>query len=148
MENIIGPDRPIDLMVYVYQRPHMRDKHLEFELYMGRNVLDGIFDEQKMMPEVTELYLPFPENWTNIIEQRILYPRLGYYCPNLTKLTIKTQSVYIIQCTPAKNIRIISFDEPLPMEVLEDGSTNLTEKTWFPMTGNIFGPGINVVYGS
>ena len=147
MANEFGKDRNVELLVYVYQRPNMRDAQLEFELHMGRNVLDGIFDEQKMMPEVTELYLSFPENWMNIIEQRILYSRLAHYCPNLTKLTIKTQSVYIIQCTSAKNVRIVRFDEPLPMETMEDGSTNLTGKTSLPMTGNIFGKGINVVYG-
>lgn len=146
-QTLFGTNRVVDLLVYVYQRPHMRDAQLEYELHMGRRVLDGIFDEQRMMPDVTTLSLSFPENWTNIIEQRILYKRLGYYCPNLTKLTIKTQSVYIIQCTPANSIRIVQFDEPSPDEIMEDGSLNLTGKTWLPMTGNVFGSGITILNG-
>lgn len=131
---------PVDLTVYVYQRPHMRDSQLEFELYMGRNVLDGIFDKMVQMPEVTELFLSFPENWLNIIEQRALYQRLNHYCPNLEKLTIKTQSVYIIQCTSAECVRIMRFDEPTPGE---DGG--IDEKMWLPMTGNVFGKGMTVL---
>jgi len=132
-----GTDREVDLTVYVYQRPHMRDASLDFELYMGRKVLDGIFDDYRMMPDVREVTLPFPENWLNIIEQRLLYRRLGYYCPNLKTVMIKTQSVYIIQCTCAQNLKIIHYDSPTPDESNADGTINLTGKTWQPMVGNV-----------
>ena len=90
-DNSFGVGREVDLMVYVYQRPHMRDEMLEYELQMGRKVLEGIFDKMVEMPRITEVFLSFPENHTNIIEQRVLYERLGHYCPNLKKVTIKTQ---------------------------------------------------------
>jgi hypothetical protein len=128
---LFGPGREVDLTVYVYTRPHMRDESLEYELHMGRRVLEGIFDEMKEMPEVTEVFFSFPENWTNIIEQRVLYKRLGKYCPNLKKVTIKTQSVYIIQCTNKECVKIMTFpDLPTPSEGDEG-------HLWLPMTGNV-----------
>lgn len=98
----------IDLTVYVFRRPNMRDESLEYELHMGRRILDNIFDGPFIVDEtVKELFFSFPENWTNIIEQRCLFQRLFHYYPNLKKLTIKTQSVYIIQCTPAECCKIV-----------------------------------------
>jgi hypothetical protein len=98
---------------------------------MGRQVLVGIFDEMREMPKVTEVFFSFPENWTNIIEQRALYKRLGKYCPNLKKVTIKTQSVYIIQCTKKECVKIMSFpDLPTPAEGDEG-------QLWLPMVGNV-----------
>lgn len=97
---------------------------------MGRDVLDAIFDEFRVMPEVTDLFLSFPENWTNVVEQRALYRRLGKHCPNLTKVTIKTQSVYIIQCTKAKCVRVVDSTEGCADET-EEG------RMWHPMTGNV-----------
>ena len=140
--NPFGPGRNVDLKVYVYRRPHMRDQDLEFELHMGTSVLRGIFDEMKMMPEVTSVYFSFPENWLNIIEQRVLYQRLGHYCPNLTSVVIKTQSVYIIQCTPNGSCLIVNSDHEqqfgLSQETNPDGSINLTGKLYSPMVGNQF----------
>ena len=125
-----GTGREIDLTVYVYVRPHMRDENLAYELHMGRDVLDAIFDEMKVMPEVTDLFLSFPENWTNVVEQRALYRRLGKYCPNLTKVTIKTQSVYIVQCTKHECIRIVGSADTCSDEM---GGGRM----WNPMTGNL-----------
>jgi len=126
-----GTGREVDLEVYVYQRPHMRDENLEYELHMGRRVLDGIFDEMKEMPDVEEVFFSFPENWTNIIEQRSLYPRLGKYCPNLKKVTIKTQSVYIIQCTKAACVRIVQVEDGLLSQEGDEGHL------WSPMVFNV-----------
>ena len=75
-DNSFGVGREVDLMVYVYQRPHMRDEMLEYELQMSRGVLEGIFDRMVEMPHITEVFLSFPENHTNIIEQRVLYTGL------------------------------------------------------------------------
>lgn len=137
MNDLFDEGREVDLMVYVYQRPHMRDPSLEFELYMGRNVLDGIFDEMKMMPEITEVSFSFPENWLNIIEQRAFWPRLAKYCPNLKKVTVKTQSVYIIQCTPARCVRIVSItDQQNPNETDPEYKEHNT-RLWVPMVGSL-----------
>jgi hypothetical protein len=98
-----------DLLVHVYTRPNLRDGGLEYESFMGRNVLDALFnyEEPKVQNNVSKLFLSFPERWLNIIEQRSLYTRLKAYCPNLRELFIKTHSVYIVQCTHRQCIRII-----------------------------------------
>lgn len=142
-DNSFGVGREVDLTVYVYQRPHMRDEMLEYELQMGRSVLEGIFDKMVEMPHITEVFFSFPENHTNIIEQRVLYKRLGHYCPNLKKVTIKTQSVYIIQCTPNRCVGIMKVDGGLSTEACP-----IDERLWEPMTGNIIGKGLNVLYGA
>lgn len=118
-----------ELTVLVYTRPHMRNNNLEYELHMGKHILEGIFDKMVEMPEVVNATFSFPENWTNIIEQRALYRRLGKYCPNLRYVTIKTQSVYIIQCTSAKYIGVMQYNEPTPQEGDEG-------RLWLPMNGS------------
>jgi hypothetical protein len=130
----------VNLQVTVYQRPHMRDKNLAMEMHMGTQVLRGLFDEERDMPEVTDLFLSFPERWLNIVEERSLYQRLERRCPNLRSVQIKTQSVYIIQCTDHRCLRIVvpPGDEPLPQE-------NVEGRLYFPQTGNLFGDGLNVV---
>ena len=147
-KDIFGLDREIDLKVYVYRRPHMRDESLEYELFMGRGILTSIFDKMEMRPDVTEAFFSFPENWTNIIEQRILFQRLGHFCPNLKKVTIKTQSVYIIQCTPSGSCLIVNGDNDDCQEGDGKGNINLTEKMYSTMTGNVINAGsLNVLRG-
>ena len=141
-DSSFGEGREVDLMVYVYQRPNMRDPQLEFELQMGRDVLEAVFDKMVEMPHITEVFLSFPENHLNIVEQRALYQRLGHYCHNLKKVVIKTQSVYIIQCTRSHCIGIVNVPGPLQVE-----STPIDEPLWYPMTGNVIGKGLNVLYG-
>lgn len=138
--NSFGPGREVDLVVYVFPRPHMRDGQLEYELHMGRGVLEGIFDKMVMMPHITEVFFSFPENWTNIIEQRVLYTRLGYYCPNLKKVVIKTQSVYIIQCTRKECIRIVNSGVPVSTEM-----DSIDERLWAPMSGQVVGTGLTLL---
>ncbi len=139
-DDSFGPGREVDLMVYVYQRPHMRDERLEYELHIGRDVLSSIFDKMEQRPDVIEVFLSFPENWTNIIEQRVLYQRLGHYCPNLKKVVIKTQSVYIIQCTKPHCIGIIKADGPLSTE-----ECPINERLWSPMVGQVVGKGLTLL---
>lgn len=145
MENNNHPK--FELIVYVYRRPNLRDEDLEFERFIGRGVLDSLFDKMEMRKDVKNLSLSFPEQWLNILEQRALYPRLEYFCPNLTKVTIKTHSVYIIQCTKSENVRI--YQDPLIEEVMENTPELVSRKLWNPMGGtNLFNPGgITVVYG-
>ncbi len=138
-------DGKIKLTVYVYRRPNMRDESLEYELHMGRRVLDNIFDGPFEVDEkVTKLFFSFPENWTNIIEQRCLFQRLFHFYPNLKELTIKTQSVYIIQCTPAGCCQIVQCpgeENGLPQE-----TNDMTAKLWSPMVGNVINAkGLNVL---
>lgn len=143
---VFGPGREIDLKVYVYRRPHMRDESLEYELHMGANVLRSIFDKMEMLPDVKEVFLSFPENWLNIIEQRVLFQRLGHYCPNLEKVTIKTQSVYIIQCTPNGSCLIVNGDNDGCQETDRNGNINLTNKLYSTMVGNVINAkGLNVL---
>ena len=146
MDKIFNTEREIDLKVYVYRRPHMRDESLEYELHMGTNVLRSIFDKMEMLPDVKEVFLSFPENWLNIIEQRVLFQRLGHYCPNLEKVTIKTQSVYIIQCTPHGSCLIINGDNDGCQEQDRNGNTDLTSKLYSTMIGNVINAkGLNVL---
>ena len=133
-KRMFGSEGIENLSILVFQRPHMRDSALEYELHMGRNILDGIFDKMRVMPEIVEATFSFPENWTNIVEQRALYPRLGKYCPNLKTVLIKTQSVYIVQCTLSKCVGIVQYEEPLSKESDEG-------KLWLPMRGRCLNSG-------
>jgi hypothetical protein len=138
-------EKKVNLRVWVYQRPHLRDEMLEYESYMGLGVLKRLFDADinATLPDVTHLFLPFPERWLNIVEERSLYPRLQMWCPNLTSLEIKTQSVYIIQCTQREHIGILKHEGPLPGE-------SVVGRLWFPMQGtNIFKKGqLGIVGGT
>lgn len=141
---------PFEVVVYVYRRPHMRDESLEYELDMGRNHLDNIFDKEIMDEKTTELFFSFPERWMNIVEERTLFDRIKRLYPNMKKVTIKTQSVYIIQSTPAGSVLIVSGEEErkyveahgkLPQE-------QKTGKMWFPNQGNVVNAkGLNVLNG-
>jgi hypothetical protein len=140
-------DGEIDLTVYVYRRPNMRDEGLEYELYIGRSLLDNIFEKFVIDETITEATFSFPENWTNIIEQRCLFSRLFHYYPNLKKVVIKTQSVYIIQCTPAGCCRIVQC--PGEENGLPDEQQSIDTKLYSPMVMNIVNPKqLNVFGGS
>lgn len=102
-----------ELEVVVFRRPNMRDDNLEFMLHAGQNILRQIFDEEKIDNTVTNVVFYFPERWMNIVEERSLLDRLEHYCPNLKSVTIYTQSVYIIQCTKAEYVKIMSSQEEL-----------------------------------
>lgn len=136
-------DKEIDLKVYIYTRPHLRDAGLEFELQMGRGVLESMFDKMEVRPDVKTLFLSFPENHLNILEQRALYSRCEVYLPNLKQLTIKTHSVYIIQCTPNGNCLIVDNCEQIREEGFDEQQDR---KLYHPMTGNVVDVGkLNVL---
>jgi len=134
-------DYPFELSVYIYTRPNLRDDSLEMEMFMGRGVLESLYDRMEVRKDVKSLFLSFPEHWLNITEQRQLFERLAKYCPNLKEVDIKTHSVYIIQCTPNKCAYMM--DETIPEHTdgkhYHDGS----------MGGNLFDMSkLNVVGGS
>jgi hypothetical protein len=126
---------PYELKVLIYIRPNLRDEALEFEIYLGREVLDGLFcDKPKIMPEVKNLVLSFPERWLNITEQRVLYERLSHYCPNLKTVQIKTHSPSIIQNTKANCCIVVDGEG----SSIQEGSVDIKGKTYVEMVGNIF----------
>jgi hypothetical protein len=130
---------PFEILVYVNRRPHMRCESLEYELHMGKTQLENLFDHERVDDKTTSIYLAYPERWLNIVEERSIYDRVKRLYPNLKTLTIKTQSVYIIQCTAAKNIRIVTTEKERDY-VDEHG--NLPQesdvgKLWFPNAGNV-----------
>mgnify|MGYP006279484983 CR=1 FL=1 len=103
--------------VFVYTRPNLRTYSVEMEMYMGTNVLRGLFDDMVMMPEVKRVFLSFPERWLNILEQRALLHRIEHFCPNCESVTIKTHSVYIVQVCKSENVFIIK-----PVEDIDETS--------------------------
>lgn len=115
------------IMVYVQRRPHMRDGNLEYLFMLGTGVLRQIFDEERIDESVKVLTLYFPERYMNIVEERSLYDRLMHFCPNLEKLNIMTQSVYIIQCTPASSIRILQSNDEQENGVTQE---SITGRLW------------------
>jgi hypothetical protein len=133
-------DFPFELKLFIYTRPNLRDVDLEMEMFMGRNVLESIYDRMEVLENIKSLFLSFPERWLNIVEQRQLWKRLAKYCPNLEEVQVKTHSVFIIQCTPNKCCLIM--DRTLP----DDG--DLAGKNYYdgPMAGNLFDmSGLNVI---
>lgn len=126
---------PFELKVLIYRRPHMRDEGLEYELYSGLNVLRQLFDEERVDENLTEVSFSFPERWLNIVEERSLFQRLAHFCPNLKKVTIKTQSVYIIQCTPRDCCLIVKSEEEQACQKLPQEAT--TGRLWFTTPGRL-----------
>lgn len=115
--------------VYVQRRPHMRDENLEYLFQLGRSVLDQIFDKEVVDESVTQLTLYFPERYMNTVEERSLYDRLAHFCPNLKNLVITTQSVYIIQCTEAEDLRLLASEEEVNGQLPQESTTG---RLWFP----------------
>lgn len=99
---------PFEIKVYITRRPWMRDGNLEYLFMMGTGILRQIFDEERIDPTVINVVLYFPERYMNIVEERSLFNRLQHFCPNLKKVEIMTQSVYIIQCVPSGSCLILS----------------------------------------
>lgn len=143
--NKIMNNYPFDLTVYITRRPHMRCESLEFELNMGRSVLENLFDHEKVDERLESIYLSYPERWCNIVEERSIFDRLKRLYPNLKTVKIKTQSVYIIQETPAGCCQIVAGVEEqdrngqLPQE-------SDTGRLWFPNVGNVINAnGLNIL---
>jgi hypothetical protein len=91
--------KEIDYMLKVYTRPNLRDGTHEMLLYVGKSILDNIFDKKQIDEKTTSVGLYYPETWCNIPELQCLLNFIVYFYPNLEELTITTHSVYIIQNT-------------------------------------------------
>lgn len=111
-----------DLTVRVFTRPNLREGEGEMMMYMGKGVLDNIFDICKVDEKTTSIHFEYPERWANILELRALVYRIPILYPNIKKVTIVTHSVYIIQCVQSEHIRV--YDNP--SEYPDGGYSDLT----------------------
>lgn len=123
-----------DLQVYVYRRANMLDESLEYELYMGTHHLRRMFIDEKVDESTTELFFSFPERWLNIIQERSLYIRIQKFFPNVKKVVIKTQSVFIIQNTKSDCVQIVVTDEEQGQSLYQECASG---PTYYPMSMNI-----------
>lgn len=138
IENFNGSGRTLDVTVYVFPRANMRDPNLAYELYIGTPILTNIFENFEVVPSLTDATLIFPERWCNIVEERQLFTRLLHYYPNLKKITIKTQSVYIIQTISNKCLFIVGEDFP-------GEDVSLDQPLFVENHGNMFNGGLTVL---
>lgn len=99
-----------DLTVKVYTRPNLRGSETEMLMYMGKLILDNLFDKCKVDESTKSFHLEYPERWANILELRALITRIPILYPNIEKVSITTHSVYIVQCVHSKHIGI--YDNP------------------------------------
>lgn len=139
-----------EIKVLVQRRPHMRDENLEMVMHMGQNVLRQIFDEERVDANIKQLTMYFPERWMNIVEERSLWDRLQKYCPNLEKVEIMTQSVYIMQCTRAENILIVTSEDEIARKKAEGKLTqeSVTGRLWYKNVHGFDFSKIQVLLGS
>ncbi len=105
----------IDLHVLVFTRPNLRSD--EYQVYMGKSIIENLFDKVQVDEKTKEIFLQYPERWCNILEQRKILHRITLLYPNIQKVTIVTHSVYIIQCTHHEQIGIC--DQDLQKEYFE-----------------------------
>jgi len=100
----LGKRLPFDLTVFVETRPYLRDEGLDSERFLGRDVLDKMFDLMEEFDN-TSVVLSFPERWLNILEQQALIKRLVQYGKRLQRVQILTHSTYILQNCPNESVR-------------------------------------------
>lgn len=132
-----------ELELFVYRRPNLRSYSVEMEAFMGINILRNCFDEMKVDPTKENVFLSFPERWLNILEQRALFGRIAFYYPNMKKVTIKTHSVYFVQCADSKDCRLV--DDVSGIFEKEDDFVSKMYKEG-DMLGDIFQEGkLNVI---
>ncbi len=104
----------MDLKVYIYRRPNFRSPQWEFQLEIGRSLLEDMFDEKKQLPDVKKATFIFPERHLNIVEQRQLVDyAIPESLPNIEEVEIHTHSVFIIQCAPSGCAFVVNEDVPL-----------------------------------
>lgn len=101
----------VDFELQVFTRPNLRDGRGEMFVYIGKQHLSKMFDECAVDNTVEDIHLEYPERWCNILELRAIPERMLVVFPNLKKVTIKTHSVYIIQCVHSPHVRIYDDDK-------------------------------------
>jgi hypothetical protein len=122
-----------EIIVYGYTRPNFLDDSFEFESYMGCAQLRNMYlPKGKIDTKTDSIFLSFPERWLNIVQERCIYEKIKYFYPNVKKVTIKTHSVYIMQCTPSDCMQIV--DVPTP----EFDNANPEAILYNEMVGNLF----------
>ena len=107
---INGKGEHYDFHVKVYTRPNLRGSETEMLMYMGKHILDNLFDIRKVDEHTTSFHLEYPERWANLPELRAIVTRIPILYPNIQSVTITTHSVYIIQCVHKKHISV--YDDP------------------------------------
>ena len=98
----------MELTVYVTKRPNMFKVNDNMFNLVGIGELRNLFEIEGYKTTQKTLKLFYPERFLNIVEQRVLIERCesaGY-----KMVEIVTHSVYIIQVTNSKNIRIFECD--------------------------------------
>ena len=110
----------IDLLVLVWTRPNLRGSLTEMTMYRGKHILDNLFDNLLVDSVTKNIYIEYPERWTNIIEQRAILSRIPILYPNIETVEIKTHSVYIIQCTHSGQARICDMAGEYPERDYKD----------------------------
>lgn len=119
----------MNIKTLIYRRPHMRSQRLMMLEYVGKHILDNCFDIMQISSQNSPIILVFPERWLNVIEERALIPRLEYYYPNVTEVTIHTHSVYIIQCIDSKCSSIVCTEEEVENGLISE-TNDLTVRLW------------------
>lgn len=100
----------IDFHLKVWTRPNLRDGTHEMFLYVGRPILENIFDKKQIDEHTKEICIRYPETWCNIPELQCLVDWIPHFYPNIEKLDIETHSVYILQTVRKEHIGI--YDKP------------------------------------
>ena len=101
---------PVDrLFVVVERRPNLKDGN-QFFMCAGMKQYAEAFSGKKIFIDQKSFHLEYPERWLNIVEQRVLYQALRLTYPNCS-FTIRTHSVYIIQCTRNLSVGIKQTDD-------------------------------------
>jgi len=110
----------IDFTVHVYTRPNLRDEVGEMMMFRGRDILEIMFDRNKVNETITRFDMEYPERWANILELRAIPDRMLVCFPNLKDAYIKTHSVYLIQCVHHEHIGICDKASDYPDGVYTD----------------------------
>jgi len=122
----------MELTVYVTTRPDMFKVQDSFFNMIGYGELKNLYKVENYKTSHKSLRLYYPERFLNIVEQHVLVAR----CKNagFKNVEIVTHSVYIIQVTHSKNVRIFECD---------------TDDTGFVLSNDIIGmpndEGLNVI---
>jgi len=109
--------KPVEVFVGVWTRPNLRSGDHEMALYMGKSILDNVFDKKVIDEKTKSIHIHYPETWCNIPELQCLVDFIFHFYPNIEKLDIITHSVYIIQNVSSQHMGIYDKPEDYPSGV-------------------------------